>query len=282
MEESRILHYIKGLERKIHDDHQYLKETVEELRDLCRVITPDKNIPQGIVVDIKELHKEIQSRFKEIRGIQQLVQGKYRQFYRRDPLLDKNLLELGFVTKTTFSRFEENLKLYVERQKAREREKVARTSQREMLLQWFKSREKQMLLLRKMRTLKELDYAPKPGGGPDERRSLEGVRSLTLFLVQGDGPSLDSLQSQMHLREHDLIERHDEGQLRGLLTHLREVDPSEIESLFHLFFEKKGFSTLKCLLVPIQPKKEIDPEIMDLVAEVLREMKEGEVRTLSS
>jgi hypothetical protein len=84
------------------------------------------------------------------------------------------------------------------------------------------------------------------------------------------------------LREHDLIERHNEGQLRGLLTHLREVDPSEIERLFHLFFENKGLSTLKCLLVPIQPKKEINLEIMDLVAEALKEMKEGEIRTLSS
>ncbi len=281
MEEGRILNYIKSLERKIHDDHLYLKEAVDELRDMCRVISPEKNIPQGIIVDIRELHKEIQNRFKEIRGIQQFMQGKYRQFCRRDPLRDKNLLELGFVTKTTFARFEENLKLFVERQKAKEREKAATATQRERLLQWFNSREKQIMLLRKMRTLKELDYTPLPGKVVDERRGLEGVRSLTLFLIQGEALALDSLQAKMHLREHDLIERHREEELRGTLAHLREVDPSEIERVFQLFFENKGFLNLKCLLIPVHPKNEIDPEGMDLFDKILKEMKAGEVRTLA-
>ncbi len=279
MEEGRILNYIKSLERKIHDDHLYLKEAVDELREMCRVISPGKNIPQGIIVDIRELHKEIQGRFKEIRGIQQLMQGKYRQFCRRDPLRDKNLLELGFVTKTTFARFEENLKLFVDKQKAKEREKTATASQRERLLQWFNSREKQIMLLRKMRTLKELDYTPLPGEVVDERRGLEGVRSLTLFLIQGEALALDSLQDQMRLREHDLIERHRGEELRGTLAHLKEVDPSEIERVFRLFFENKGFLSLKCLLIPVHPKKEIDPEGMDLFDKILKEMKVGEVRT---
>jgi len=281
MEEARVLHYIKSLERKIHDDYLYLKDAVDEFRDMCRIIAPDKNIPQGIIVDIRELHKEIQTRFKEIRGIQQLMQGKYRQFYRRDPLRDKNLLELGFVTKTTFSRFEENLKLFSEKQKAREREKVANAGQRERLLQWFNSREKQIMLLRKMRTLKELDYTPMPGSVGEEKRGLEGVRSLTLFLVRGEASDLDSLQGQMNLREHDLMERYKDDELRGALAHLREVDPSEIERVFRLFFDKGGLSNLRCLLVPVHPKQEVDPEGMDLIARILNEMKAGEIRTLS-
>ena len=281
MEETRVLHYVKSLERKVHDDYLYLKDAVDEFRDMCRIVTPDKSVPQGIVVDIRELHKEIQSRFKEIRGIQQLLQGKYRQFCRRDPLRDKNLLELGFVTKTTFSRFEEQIKLFTDKQKAREREKAASAGQREKLIQWFNSREKQIMLLRKMRTLKELDYTPMPGGGVDERRSLEGVRSLTLFLIRGEALALDSLQGEMHLREHDLIERYQDDELRGVLAHLREVDPAEIEKVFRLFLEKGGLSNLKCLLIPVHPKKEIDLERMGLVAEVLKKMNEGEVRTLS-
>jgi len=281
MEEGRVLPYIRGLERKVRDDHLYLKGAVEELRDLCRIISPEKNIPHGIVVDIRELHKEIQNRFKEVRAIEQLMQGKYRQFYHRDPLRAKDLLELGFVAKTTFSRFEENLKLFTERQKGKEKEKASKASQREKLLLWFNTRDKQIILLRKMRTLKELDYAPVPGKGVDERRSVEGIRSLTLFLIHGEAPSLDSLQSQMNLREHDLIERHSEREVRGLFTHLREVDPLEIERVFRLFFEKKGFLNLRCVLIPIHPQKDIDPGEMDRVARILKEMGEGEIRTVS-
>jgi hypothetical protein len=281
MEDSRVLHYVKGLERKVHDDYLYLKDAVDEFRDMCRIVTPDKSIPQGIVVDIREIHKEIQNRFKEIRAIQQLLQGKYRQFCRRDPLRDKNLLELGFVTKTTFSRFEEQIKLFTDKQKAREREKAAAAGQKEKLIQWFNSREKQIMLLRKMRTLRELDYTPMPGGWVDERRGLEGVRSLTLFLVWGEALALDSLQGEMHLREHDLIERYQEDELRGVLAHLREVEPAEIEKVFRGFFEKAGLSNLKCLLIPVHPKEEIDLERMGLAAEVLKEMNVGEVRTLS-
>ncbi len=281
MEEARVLHYVKSLERKVHDDYLYLKDAVDEFRDMCRIVTPDKSIPQGIVVDIRELHKEIQSRFKEIRGIQGLLQGKYRQFCRRDPLRDKNLLELGFVTKTTFSRFEEHLKLFADKQKAREREKAAAAGQKERLIQWFNSRERQIMLLRKMRTLKELGYTPMPGTIGDDRRGQEGVRSLTLFLVWGEASALDSLQGQMHLREHDLMERYKDDELRGVLTHLKDVDEAEIERVFHVFLDKGGLSNFKCLLIPVHPQKEIDLEKMDLVEEVLKEMNPGEVRTLS-
>ena len=129
MEDSRVLIYVKSLERKVNDDHHYLKEAVEELRKMCRIVSPEKNVPQGIIVDIRELYKEIQNRFKQIKGIEQLLKGKYRQHYRRDPLRDKDLLELAFIIKTTFSRFEENVKLIIEKQKAKEREEASRMSQ---------------------------------------------------------------------------------------------------------------------------------------------------------
>ncbi|HSB07127.1 MAG TPA: hypothetical protein VLK23_18265, partial [Thermodesulfobacteriota bacterium] len=82
--------------------------------------------------------------------------------------------------------------------------------------------------------------------------------------------------------EHDIMERHDKTELRGVLTHLREILPSEIEKLFQRLLEKGGFFNLKCLLMPIQPQEELITERMDLIERTLEEMKEGEVRTLST
>ena len=281
MEDSRARSYVRSLERTIENDHHYLKEAIEDLQAMCRMVTPERSVPGDVIVNVRELYKQIQNRLTEISAIQQLLRGRYRQDARRDPLRDKQLLELGFIIKTTYSKFESNLKVIVEKQKSREREHALRTFQKGKIVQWFRSREKQIMLLKNIRLLKELNYAPIPGKGPDERRNLEGVRSLTLFLVQGEAKSLDSLQSQLRLREHDFIERYDPKELRGVLTHLRQIDPSEIERLIHRLLEERGFSTLKSLLFSVQPHQDLDLEGMDWIEKTLKEMKEGEIRTLS-
>ncbi len=281
MEDNRARSYVRSLERTIENDHHYLKGAVEDLQEMCRMVTPERSVPSGVIVDVRELYKEIQSRLTEIKAIQQLLRGKYRHYARRDPLQDKELLELGFIVKTTYSKFENNLKVIVEKQKGKEREQALRTLQKGKILQWFRSRENQIMLLRNIRVLKELDYTPVPGQDTDERRSLEGVRGLTLFLIQGDAPSLDSLQSQLRLREHDLLERYHEKELRGVLAHLREIDSSEIESLIHGLLGSRGFANLKSLFLSVQPHPDLNFERMDLIEKILEEMKEGEVRTLS-
>jgi len=281
MEDNRARSYVRSLERTVENDHHYLKEAVEDLQEMCRIVTPERNVPAGVIVDVRELYKEIQSRLTEIKAIQQLLRGKYRHYARRDPLQDKGLLELGFIVKTTYSKFENNLKVIVEKQKVKEKEQALRTLQKGKVLQWFRSRENQIFLLRNIRVLKELDYTPVTGQDADERRNLEGVRSLTLFLIRGNPPSLDSLQSQLRLREHDLLERYHEKELRGVLTHLREIDPSEIERFIHHLLESRGFSNLKSLLLSVQPHRDLNFERADLIEKILEEMKEGEVRTLS-
>ena len=281
MEDNRARSYVRSLERTVENDHHYLKEAVEDLQEMCRIVTPERNVPAGVIVDVRELYKEIQSRLTEIKAIQQLLRGKYHALTRRDPLQDKALLELGFIVKTTYSKFENNLKVIVEKQKVKEKEQALRTLQKGKVLQWFRSRENQIFLLRNIRVLKELDYTPVTGQNPDERRNLEGVRSLTLFLIRGNPPSLDSLQSQFRLREHDLLERYHEKELRGVLTHLREIDPSEIERFIHHLLESRGFSNLKSLLLSVQPHRDLNFERADLIEKILEEMKEGEVRTLS-
>ncbi len=280
MEGSSAIRYVKSLERTVEMDHHYLKEAIENLQEMCRIVSPERNVPSGVVVDIRELYKEIQTRLTEIKAIQQLLRGKYHQLSRRDPLRDKALLEIGFIAKTTFSRFESNLKIIVDRTKAKEREQISRASQRGKLIEWFRSREHQITLLRNMRILNELDYMPLPGR-MEELRDQTGVRSLTLFLVYGASPSLDALQPRMRLREHDFFERHNEAEIRGVLTHLREVNPLEIEGLFRRLLESAGVKDLKCLLFSVQLHRDMDLGKFSLLEKTLTQMKEGEIRTLT-
>ncbi|HSB07079.1 MAG TPA: hypothetical protein VLK23_18020, partial [Thermodesulfobacteriota bacterium] len=190
MEDNQAVSYVRSLERTIEIDQHFLEEAIEDFQEMCRIVSPDRNVPSGVIVDIRELYKNIQSRLTEIKAIQQLLKGKYHRLARRNPLQDKGILEMGFIAKTTFSRFENNLKMLVEKQKAKEKEEAIRATKREKIFHWFHSRENQVILLRNWRVLNELIYQTSPGKGMEERRSLAGERSLTLFLFRGDAPFL--------------------------------------------------------------------------------------------
>jgi hypothetical protein len=133
-----------------------------------------------------------------------------------------------------------------------------------------------------MRILKELDYETPPEQVGEERREIvQNLRSLTLFVFSGDVTLIDELQFQIRWREHDVIERYGRDEFRGVLTHLREANPLEVEKMFQRFIESRGFSKLKCLLLPIHSKKDLEGDILGLMKKTLQEMKEGEVKTFS-
>lgn len=284
MEKDRVQRYAQSLERTIQNNHHYLKETIEDFQGLCLLVTPERNVPPEIIVDIRELYKEIRTRLTEIKAIQQLLQGRYRQYYRRDPLRDKELMEFGFIAKNCYSKFEYTLiqKQAQERGKVIDRERASRIDQRGVPSQWFRSKENQVSFLKNLRILKELDYEFPPEQVGEERREiLQNLRSLTLFVFSGEGGLMDEFQSQMRWREHDIIERYGRNELRGLLTHLREVNPLEVEKVFQRFMESRGFSKLKCLLLSIRSQKDLEGDILGLIKKALLEMKEGEVKTVS-
>jgi hypothetical protein len=147
--------------------------------------------------------------------------------------------------------------------------------------QWFHSKENQIALIKNLRLLMELDYEPTPEGVSDERRDLTGPRSLTFFLFRGDPASLDKLQSQTQFREHDIIERHQQNEIRGVFTHLREIELSEVEKVIHRLLEREGLTQLKCLLLPIHSPKDLEGDLLNLIKTTLQEMAEGELKTLS-
>jgi hypothetical protein len=279
MEQDRDQRYVRSLERTIQNNYHYLKESIKDFQELCRVVGPEKHIPAGIAVDIREMHKEIQNRLKEIKAIEQLLQGKYRQHYRRDMVRDKEIMEFGFIAKNFYSKFEYTM-MQIEAIK-KLKEHPARADHPGEPVRWFRSKENQVAFIKNLRTLMELNYEPTPEDIGEERRDLAGSRTLTLFLFSGEPASLDQLQSQIQFREHDILERYSPEEIRGVLAHLRKVDPVEVEKKFQQFVESKGLVKLKCLLLPIHSSKDLETDLLRLIKAALHEMAEGGLRTLS-
>jgi hypothetical protein len=243
------------------------------------VVGPEKHVPAGIAIDIREMYKEIRNRLTEIKAIEQLLQGKYRQHYHRDSLRDKEIMEFGFISKNCYSKFEHTM-VQIEAIKRLKERPVKADHPREPL-QWFRSKENQVAFIKNLRTLVELDYEPTPEEIGEERRDLAGGRTLTLFLFSGDSLSLDQLQSQTRFREHDILERYSPEEVRGVLAHLRKVDPMEMEKKFRQIMESKGLVKLKCLLLPIHSPKDFEGDLLELIRTALHGMGEGELKTLS-
>ncbi len=278
-EQDRVQRYVKSLERTIENNHHYLKESIEDFQEMCRMVSPEKHIPAGIAMDIREMYKEIRNRMAEIKAVEQLLQGKYRQYYRRNALRDKEIMEFGFIAKNVYSKFEYTI-VQMETIK-RLKEHAPKGDYAIEPLQWFHSKENQVGLIKNLRVLAELDYEPTPEGIGEERRDLAGGRTLTLFLISGDSLSLDTFQSKIQLREHDIVERYSQEEVRGVLAHLRKVDPHEVEKKFRQFMENEGLTKLRCLFLSVGSPKELQGDLLRSIKTTLQEMPEGELRTLS-
>lgn len=148
---------------------------------------------------------------------------------------------------------------------------------------WFQSKVNQIILLRNLQSLNELDYKTKFESGFDRRREVirNGIRSISLFALSGDITLIDTLQSRMRFREYDIIERYREDEFRVALTHLRDVSPSEVQKVLRRFADAGEFLKLKCLLLRIQSQKDLKKETLRSTENVLHRMGEGEVRILS-
>jgi hypothetical protein len=284
MEKDPLQRYANSLEKTIQSNHHYLKETIKDFQEMCLMVTPERNVPQEIILDIREIYKEIRNRLTEIKAIENLLQGRYRQYYRRDSMRDKEILEFAFISKNCYSKFEYTMMQKEALKKVKERERVSKgEEQKGVPYQWFRSKENQVTFIRNLRILNDLDYERPSKLGTVERREVtqDRPRTLILFVFSGESSSIDDLQSQMQLREHDILERYAKNELHGLLAHLREIDPLETEKKFRTLTERQEFSKLKCLLLSIHSPKDLEADIMGLINRTLQKMKEGEVKTLS-
>jgi len=272
-----------GLERILENTRFDLRETMDQFQELCLIITAERNVPTDIITEARQAYKKIQDQLTKIGGARQLLEGKYRQYYRRDHQREKEIMGIAFLAKTLYLKFEYILQEIEAKSKLKGREEYFESHRQQISFPWFQSNENQVILLRNLRSLDQLDYLTKFKLGFERRGEViqTGMRSISLFALSGEVRLIDTLQSRMRLREYDIIERYKEEEFRGALTHLREVSPSEVQKVIRRFAGTSEFSKLKCLLLTVQSQKDLEKEIIASTGDVLHVMEIGEVRTLS-
>ena len=278
MENRNFQGYVASLERVVKNSHLDLREVMDLFKELCQRVTPEKAVPMGMITNIHQTYKEIQDHLTKIKGVNQLLEGKYRRYYRRDPLRDREIMESAFLAKSLYSKVERTLQ-----------ENEAKTNSEhtdaypEGVPAWFHSHENQIALLRTLEHLYKLNYSNHSEREFVRRREVvwDGMRSISLFVLSGEAPLIDILQPRIRLREYDIKERFTRNEIRGALTHLRQMPASEAERVIRRFMDNAEFSKLKCLLLSVRSQKDLEKEILGVAKNLLRVMKDGEVRALS-
>jgi hypothetical protein len=272
-----------GLERIIENTRFDLREAMEQFQGLCLMITAQRNIPTDIITEARQTYKKIQDQLIKISGAKQLLEGKYRQYYRRDHQREKEIMGIAFLAKTLYLKFEYILQEIEAKGKLKGKEEYFESHRQQIPFTWFQSNENQVILLRNLRSLNQLDYRTKFKLGFERRGEViqNEMRSISLFALSGEVTLIDTLQSRMRLREYDIIERYTEEEFRGALTHLKEVPLSEVERIIRRFTDTSEFLKLKCLLLRVRSQKDLEKEIIASTDNVLHVMEMGEVRTLS-
>lgn len=148
MGKDRVQRHVESLERVIQNNYSYLKGTIEDFQILCRLITPERRVPIEIILNIRKMYREIQDRLSEIKSIQQLLQGKYRPYYRRDLLRDREIMEFGSIVKYCYSKVEYTLRQMEAIKKIKKEESFSKMDRQGKSFQWFSSREHQVAFIK--------------------------------------------------------------------------------------------------------------------------------------
>jgi hypothetical protein len=268
-----------GLERIIENTRFDLREAMDQFEELCLMITAERDVPIDIITETRQTYKKIQDQLTKISRARQLLEGKYRQYYRRDYQREKEIMQIAFLAKSLYLTFEET----EEKLKLKGMEEYSEAHGQQIPFPWFQSKENQIILLRNLHSLSELDYKTRFKLGFERRREViqNAMRSISLFALLGEVTLIDILQSRMRFREYDITERYKEDEFRGALTHLREISPSEVQKVIRRFAGTGEFLKLKCLLLRIQSQNDLKKETLRSTENILRLMGEGEVRVLS-
>ena len=283
MERGSFQGIAAGLERIMENTHFDLREAMDQFQGLCLMIKAERKVPIDIITETRQTYKQIQDQLTKISVARQLLEGKYRQYYRRDYRREREILEIAFLAKSLYSKFEYTLREIEAKRKLKGMEEYFEAHGQQIPFPWFQSKENQIILLRNLYSLSELEYKTKFKLGFERRREeiQNAMRSISLFALLGEVTLIDILQSRMRFREYDITERYKEDEFRGALTHLREVSPSQVQEVIRRFAGASEFLKMKCLLLRIQSQKDLKKETVRSTENILQLMGEGEVRALS-
>jgi len=283
VERGNFQGYAASLERIMQNTHFDLREAMDQFRQLCLMITAERTVPMGIITDIRQTYKQIQDQLTKIMGVKQLLEGKYRQYYHPDSQREREIMEFAFLAKSLYFKFEYRLQEIEAKRKLGDKGEYSEATPQLIPFPWFQSKGNQIILLRNLRSLSELDYKTQSDLECEQKRVVirNGMRSIDLFVLSGEVELIDNLQSRMRLREYDITERYTEDEFRGALTHLKEISLSEVERVIRRFTDSREFLKMKCLLLRIQSQKDLKKEIVGSTENILRVMGAGELQTLS-
>ena len=247
------------------------------------MVTPDRNLPHDVVVEIRKGYKEIQDQLTKIKGIQQLLEGKYRKYYRRSPQRDREIMEFGTLAKNSYLKFEYTLKEAEAKRKLREQARRLPEYAQMGFNPWFRSEENQGALLRNLRSLSDLNYKVSDGLSPEERRQVirNSPRSLSLFVLSGEVEVIDGLEGRVRLREYDIAERYGPDEFRGALAHLKEISVADVEMVMKRLMQSRELSKPKGLLFSIQSPRDLRKDVLASTKGLLQGVSAGDVKTLS-
>jgi len=268
-----------GLEQILENTRFDLREAMDQFQELCLMITEERNVPIDTFTETRQTYKKIQDQLTRISRARQLLESKYKHYYRPDHQREKEIMQIAFLAKSLYLTFEE-----VEaKRKLKGMEEYSEADGQQILFPWFRSKENQIILLRNLHNLDELDYKAKFKLGFERRREViqDAIRSISLFALSGEVTLMDILQSRMRFREYDITERYKEDELRGALTHLKEISPSEVQKVITRLVDSSEFVKMKCLLLRIQSQNDLKKETVRSTENILQRMGEGEVRALS-
>lgn len=236
---------------------------MDQFQELCSRVTPERTVPAGMITKIRHTYKEIQDELTKIRGIHQLLEAKYRGYFRRDVDREREVAEFAFLAKNLYAKFEYTLQEMEAKKRLRDRGEDVPVCRRHTPSLWFRSEENQILLLRNLRDLHELEHKSWVDSEPAEKRRIiwDASRSVSLFTFSGEATLIDTLESGMKLRDYDIKERLSREELRGALTHLKDVSPSEVESILRRFTKSSDFSELRCRIFTIRSQQDLEKKI---------------------
>jgi len=283
MERGSFQGIVAGLDRIMDNTRFDLREAMDQFQGLCLMITAERKVPIDIITETRQTYKKIQDQLTKISVARQLLEGKYRQYYHRDSLREREITEIAFLAKSLYLTFEYTLQEIEAKSKLKDRGEHFVAVSQHTPFRWFQSAGNQIVLLRNLETLSDLDYKTRFKLGFERRREViqNGLQSISLFALLGEIKLIDTLQSRMRFREYDITERYKEDEFRGALTHLREISPSEVQKVIRRFTDSSEFLKMKCLLLPIQSQKDLKKEIVRSTENILNVMEAGEVRVLS-
>jgi hypothetical protein len=82
MEKERVQRYVANLEQVMRSTHLDLRGTMIQFQECSQRLSKERTIPPGIIIDIRKIYMGIHDQLTKIKGINQLLENRYKPYYR--------------------------------------------------------------------------------------------------------------------------------------------------------------------------------------------------------